>query len=72
MKMIEWTIKIRVADMWVADGYELDVDATKEALMEYSLGYATYDEIEIEIVDAPKQEIIIDLQTFGPYDEREE
>lgn len=68
--MIEWTVKIKISDVWVADGYEATAEGVKEALLGYSLGYAYDHEVEVELVKSPPPEVILDIQTLGPYDER--
>lgn len=56
-KFYEWTVKIRVSAVWVADGFDLDADRL-HAMVSSDLGYATSREIECEIVTAPDQKEI--------------
>ena len=53
-KFYEWTVKIRVSAVWVADGFDLDADRLHD-MVSSDLGYASTDEIECEIVEAPDQ-----------------
>lgn len=55
--MYEWTAKIRVADVWVADGFELTKERLHEMLMEH-IGWCTAGEVEAEVVSSPNPEEI--------------
>lgn len=51
-KFYEWTIKIRVAANWVADGFDLDAERA-HGLIYNHLNFAKGSEIQTEIVEAP-------------------
>lgn len=51
-RFYEWTVKVRVNAVWVADGFNLDADRMHD-IMSHDLDYAHYHEIETEIVAAP-------------------
>lgn len=54
--MLEWTVKIRVTDNWVEDGFACDAESVKEAILSHCLGYATPDEVQVEVIDGPPAE----------------
>lgn len=62
--MLEWTVKIRVADVWVADGYEATAERVKDALITQH-GYCYDHEIEVELVSAPAPADVHKLQGSG-------
>lgn len=51
-RFYEWTVKIRVAATWVADGFDLDADRLYD-MVANDLSYARGHEIETEIVASP-------------------
>lgn len=60
---LTWTVKISVHKVWVIDGFNLDKERL-HSMVAKSLGYATNDEIEVEIVEAPKEQEIKILQGY--------
>jgi len=62
-KLYEWTVKIRVADTLVADGFDLDADRL-HAMVRKDL-YAYGHEIEAEIVSAPPDDEIAKEQGYA-------
>ena len=52
VRFYEWTVKIRVAALWVADGFDLDSERAHD-MVRGDLGHATSVEVETEIVKAP-------------------
>lgn len=59
MEGIEYTLKLRVADIWVHDGFRLNPELLVEAVDEKLLGGLTQDgEIEVEIVKEPSEKQI--------------
>jgi len=62
--MLEWTVKIRVSDNWVADGFDLTEERLKE-MVENSLPFAYPHETEVAIVDEPDQSRIRRIQGYA-------
>lgn len=67
----EWTIKIRVAPCWVADGFDLTADRA-HTMVWRDLGYAHGSEIEAEIVAAPDPDRVAREMGYKSAAEREE
>ena len=63
MKFYEWTVKIRVNAVWVADGFNLTEDRLNSILGEH-LDYARSTEYEGEIVKAPNADAIAREQGY--------
>lgn len=68
MRYYEWTVKIRVAATWVADGFDLTADRAHDMVAK-DLGYANGSEIETEIVTAPVDRDIATEQGYAQTDE---
>ena len=51
-KMYTWTVKIQVAERFIADGFDLDADRAQNMVLK-ELGYAREDEVIATIVKAP-------------------
>lgn len=68
MRYYEWTMKIRVAATWVADGFDLTAERAHD-MVRHDLGYATSDEIETEIVTAPSDRDIATEQGYPETDD---
>lgn len=51
-KMYEWTAKIKVADVWVADGFELTSERLHEMLMK-EIGWCYPSEVDAEVITFP-------------------
>ncbi|MEK7706210.1 MAG: hypothetical protein AAB426_14715 [Myxococcota bacterium] len=64
MRHYEWTVKIRVAATWVADGFDLTAERA-HSMVAKDLGYARGDEIETEIVAAPPDRDIATEQGYA-------
>lgn len=63
-KKFKWVVEIEVDEVWVADGYEANADRVKDAIMEYSLGYAYDSEVNVKILKAPTKKSIAKAQGF--------
>ena len=61
-KMFTWTVKIEVAESWVADGFDLTADRAQNMVLT-DLGYARSDEVVATIIKAPKASAIAKAQS---------
>lgn len=68
-KFYEWTVKIRVNAVWVADGFDLTADRLHR-MVNHDLDYARMDEIETEIVVAPDEEEVAQEQGYKNAEQR--
>ena len=59
----EWTIKLRVDDKWIADGYYATASRIKECLMN-DLRFAYDHEVEVEILERPNDHVVANLQGY--------
>jgi hypothetical protein len=64
MKTFKWTVEIEVSEVWVGDGFQLDEDHLKDAILANLLGYATEDEVRVKIVKAPSLKAIAEAQGY--------
>lgn len=51
-KYFEWTVKFRISELWVGDGFDLTADRAHQIMWDH-LRFAEEHEIEAEIVSAP-------------------
>lgn len=63
-KMMKWVIEVEVAECWVADGYEANADRVKEAILNYSLGYAQDEEVRVKTLKRPSAKAIRQAQGY--------
>jgi len=63
MKMYEWTVKIRVAENWIADGFDL-TDDRGQSMLEKALPYAFESEIACEVIATPDADEIARAQGY--------
>lgn len=58
-KMTEWTVKIKIADVWIADGFEFSEDhvqAVIDGIEEKVFANCTHDgEVQVEVIKRPTQ-----------------
>lgn len=52
MKFYTWTVEIKVAAPWVADGFNLTDERAKDMVME-DLSWAREDEVRVKVLTAP-------------------
>lgn len=52
MKFFKWTVEIEVAEVWVADGFDLDDDRA-QGMLERELGWAYSHELRSTVLSAP-------------------
>lgn len=57
----EWTVKIKVSNTWVEDGFYLDEERLID-MLQNELRFATSCEVDAEILEMPDPEIIAKLQ----------
>lgn len=52
MRFYKWTVEFEVADVWVADGFDLDNDRAQE-MLEQHIGWAYSHELRAKVIKAP-------------------
>ena len=62
-RWVEWTVKIRVSENWVEDGFDLDADRL-QSMLENTLPLAYSHEVEGEVVTAPDPKEIRRIQGY--------
>jgi len=63
-KTFKWVVEIEVDEVWVADGYEATADRIKEAILEYSLGWAHDHEVKTKLLKQPTKASIDKLHSY--------
>jgi hypothetical protein len=64
MKKFKWVVEIEIDETWVADGYEAKADRVKDAILNYSLGYAYDHEVNVKVLKAPSKDRIKKAQGY--------
>ena len=57
----KWTVEIEVADVWVADGYEVNAENLKDAILGYGLRPRP-GEIRVKIIKKPSKKRLKKIQ----------
>lgn len=63
-KFHKWVVEFQVAEIWLKDGFDPDKDVFRDALMEYSLGYAEESEVKAKIISKPDKKTLEKLQGY--------
>ena len=63
-----WTVEIEVAEVWVADGFDL-TDERAHGIMCRALSHARMSDIRCRVVKAPKREHVRAAQGYKPGEE---
>ena len=71
MKFYTWTVKISVADTWVADGFDLTEDRLND-ILQRELSYAYSTEVKGEIVKSPNADKIAKEQGYSSANTKKE
>lgn len=52
--MKKWTVEIGIAECWIDDGFRIEEENLKEAILSVLLGYARHEEVSVKVKKAPK------------------
>lgn len=63
---LKWNVDIEVDVNMVEDGFDLDADKLKEAILKEMLGFALPREVEVTIKRQPKGSVIKIIQGYMP------